>query len=114
VRRLSVGAVALVGCLAIPAANGAAPLRLPPLAQHFFSRPDLKPQGIHLETQAAGVSRWRLLAGLSPDQLTAVASALKPAFETGMPLPADAASVAVEAVGADGTVLARSKTLPRR
>jgi hypothetical protein len=62
---------------------------------------------------ATGVALWRLLAGPSPDQLTVVASAVKRAFETGIPLPADAAYVAVEAVGADGAVLATSKALRR-
>lgn len=62
---------------------------------------------------ATEVAEWRLLAGGSPDDLRVVAAAIKRAFETGIPLPADAAYVAVQAVAADGTVLATSKTLQR-
>jgi hypothetical protein len=60
---------------------------------------------------ATEVTEWRLLAGTSPDDLHVAASAVKRAFETGIPLPADAAYVAVQAVAADGTILGTSKTL---
>lgn len=62
---------------------------------------------------ATDVVEWRLLAGASPNDMRVAATALKRAFETGIPLPADAAYVAGEAVAADGTVLATSKTLQR-
>jgi len=56
VRLLGVCAIATLGYLGIPAAEGAAPPRLPPLTQDFFSRPDRKPPAIHLGTGTAGVS----------------------------------------------------------
>ena len=55
-QRLCLCAVALLGALAIPAANGAPPERLAPLTQHFYSRPDLEPPAVHLDTRAEGVA----------------------------------------------------------
>jgi hypothetical protein len=56
VRRLlitSVVLVALLGGASVDASNQARPL---PLTQHFHSRPDLKPPGIHLDTRSSDVS----------------------------------------------------------
>ena len=62
---------------------------------------------------ATEVASWRLLGGSTPGQLTAVASASRRTFETGMPLPPDTPYVAVQALASDGRVLATSKIVPR-
>jgi hypothetical protein len=56
VRRLCVPAVVALGLLCVAAADGSRSARPLPLTQHFFSRPDLKPPAVHLDTPAAGVS----------------------------------------------------------
>jgi hypothetical protein len=56
VPRLWLCALALLGCLGVPAAVGSTSARLPPLTQHFYSRPDLRPPTVHLDTRPHGVS----------------------------------------------------------
>ncbi|MEU6266749.1 arylsulfotransferase family protein [Saccharopolyspora shandongensis] len=58
---------------------------------------------------ATEVRAWRILAGPAPDQLRPIADAPKTGFETAAELPAPEAFAAVEALGADGQVLARSE-----
>ncbi len=55
---------------------------------------------------------WRVLAGPSPSTLTPVASAARSGFETAIALPAPAPALAVQALAADGSVLATSATIP--
>jgi hypothetical protein len=62
---------------------------------------------------ATDVKRWRLMVGSASDNLKAAHSVPKTGFEAGIPLPADGKYVAVQAVDADGKVLAVSKTLKR-
>ncbi len=54
---------------------------------------------------------WRLLAGASPQQLTAVTSVPKSGFETTLSAPASASYVAVQALDSSGAVLATSPTI---
>jgi hypothetical protein len=54
---------------------------------------------------------WRLLAGPSPQQLTAVGSASRNGFETQLATPGPASYVAVQALDGAGNVLANSKTI---
>jgi len=62
---------------------------------------------------ATDVKRWRLMVGSASDNLKAAHSVPKAGFEAGIPLPADGKYVAVQAVDADGKMLAVSKTLKR-
>jgi hypothetical protein len=54
---------------------------------------------------------WRVLAGSSATSLAPVASAARRGFETAIALPAPAAALAVQALAADGSVLATSATI---
>jgi Arylsulfotransferase (ASST) len=60
---------------------------------------------------ATDVTDWEVLAGGNPDSLAVVAHARRRGFETPVPLPGTAKFVAVRALSALGTVLARSKTV---
>jgi hypothetical protein len=62
---------------------------------------------------ATGVASWRLLTGPDAEHLSAIGSVPRSGFETPLALPADARFIAVEALNADGRVLAVSRTLPR-
>jgi arylsulfotransferase ASST len=62
---------------------------------------------------ATDVKRWQVLAGDASDELSAGPAAPKSGFETGIRLPAKGKYVAVQALDADGKVLAVSKTLQR-
>jgi len=62
---------------------------------------------------ATDVTRWRVMVGDSNDGLKAGPSASKSGFETAIQLPASGKYVAVQALGANGQVLAVSKTLKR-
>ncbi|MER7013211.1 arylsulfotransferase family protein [Saccharopolyspora sp. NPDC000359] len=55
------------------------------------------------------VRSWRVLTGPTPDQLTPVLDVPKTGFETAADLPAAEAYAAVEALDANGQVLARSE-----
>jgi len=59
------------------------------------------------------VKRWQVLTGDANDSLAAGPAAPKSGFETAIQLPADGKYVAVQALGANGKVLAVSKTLKR-
>jgi Arylsulfotransferase (ASST) len=61
---------------------------------------------------ATEVSRWRVLAGPSKDRLTVSPPRPRTGFETALPLPPDAAYLAVEALGRDGRPLRRSEVMP--
>jgi hypothetical protein len=61
---------------------------------------------------ATNVKRWRVLRGDSRDDMRARAAVAKRGFETAIPLGRVGRYVAVQALGADGRVLAVSKTLP--
>jgi hypothetical protein len=54
---------------------------------------------------------WRVLAGASANQLTAVASAPRSGFETAVATPGPAAFVEVQALDANGVVLGTSATI---
>jgi hypothetical protein len=60
---------------------------------------------------ATDVASWRVLAGATPNALAAVSKAPSSGFETALAAPANAAYVAVEALAANGRVLAHSRTL---
>lgn len=62
---------------------------------------------------ATDVMRWRVMVGDSRGGLKAGPAAAKSGFETAIQLPAGANYVAVQALGANGQVLAVSKTLRR-
>ena len=62
---------------------------------------------------ATDVKRWQVLTGDADDDLAAGPAAPKSGFETALQLPANGRYVAVQALGADGKVLAVSKTLKR-
>ncbi|HEV7708392.1 MAG TPA: arylsulfotransferase family protein [Asanoa sp.] len=57
---------------------------------------------------ATAVSRWRVRAGLRPDQLTAAATADRTGFETAIPLPGPAVFVVADALDAAGKTLGTS------
>jgi hypothetical protein len=57
---------------------------------------------------ATGVTAWRVFGGKTPTVLPAVATTLRQSFETVIQAPASP-YVAVEALGAKGRPLARSK-----
>jgi hypothetical protein len=60
---------------------------------------------------ATALVRWRLRAGPSPALLRTVTTTVARGFETRMAAPAGARYVAVDALGAGGRVLARSRVL---
>jgi hypothetical protein len=63
---------------------------------------------------ATDVSRWRVLAGPDPNSLVPVVAAPRDGFETSLRIPAGQAGqpyVAVQAIGADGHVLAQSRAI---
>jgi Arylsulfotransferase (ASST) len=60
---------------------------------------------------ATEVASWRVLAGSSPTQLTAVASAPKSGFETTLITPGPEPYVAAQALNGAGTVLGTSPTI---
>jgi arylsulfotransferase ASST len=62
---------------------------------------------------ATKVARWDVVAGSDPQRLSSVRTVAKTGFETVIPLQSKAAYVAVRALGRDGKVLGRSKTLRR-
>ena len=62
---------------------------------------------------ASAVARWRLEAGASPHTLRALGSVPRAGFETGLRAPASAAYVAVDAIDAQGRVLASTPTVAR-
>jgi hypothetical protein len=62
---------------------------------------------------ATRVARWDVVAGSAPQQLSSIRTVAKNGFETVIPLQSKAAYVAVRALGPDGRVLGRSKTLKR-
>jgi hypothetical protein len=57
---------------------------------------------------ATDLARWQVLSGPSPDALTPVASAPWSGLETTIGVHGAARYVAVQALGADGTVLGTS------
>jgi hypothetical protein len=59
------------------------------------------------------VARWRILAGPDPEHLLPVAAIAKTGFETRATVGSTAATFAVEALAADGSVLRRSATVAR-
>ena len=62
---------------------------------------------------ATDVARWRVLTGNANDELGAGTAVAKSGFETAIPLPAKGKYIAVQALDANGRVLATSKTLKR-
>jgi len=62
---------------------------------------------------ATDVARWRALTGDAADDLAAAPAVPKSGFETAITLPAKGKYVAVQALDANGRVLAVSKTLQR-
>lgn len=62
---------------------------------------------------ATGVSAWRVLAGPSPAQLSAIATAPRTGFETAIAVQSAAADFAVQALGPSGQVLSTSATVAR-
>ena len=60
---------------------------------------------------ATEVASWRLLAGASPTQLTAVASAPKNGFETTLATPGPEPYVAAQALNSAGTVIGTSPAI---
>jgi hypothetical protein len=58
-------------------------------------------------------TRWRLLTGATPGTLAPVAAAAREGFETAIALPSPASLLAVEALGASGAVIGRSRTIRR-
>jgi hypothetical protein len=62
---------------------------------------------------ATSVTAWRVLAGPSASTLTAVAQVPSGGFETAIPLTSSEAAFAVQALGAEGQVLASSVAAPR-
>jgi hypothetical protein len=60
---------------------------------------------------ATQVASWRVLAGPSPTQLAAVATAARAGFETTIATPGAEAYVAVQALDATGAVLGSSQTI---
>jgi len=62
---------------------------------------------------ATDVARWRVLTGNANDDLGAGTAVAKSGLETAIPLPAKGKYVAVQALDANGRVLATSKTLQR-
>lgn len=63
---------------------------------------------------ATDVSAWRVLAGSAPSKLRAVGDAPRTGFETGILVHATARFFAVQALDADGRVLATSRSLEKR
>ena len=62
---------------------------------------------------ATGVARWRILAGSDASHLSPVATVARDGFETHVTVGSDAATFAVEALAADGSVLRRSASAER-
>ena len=62
---------------------------------------------------ATKVARWDVVAGSDPQKLSSMRNVAKSGFETAIPLQSKAAYVAVRALGRDGQVLGRSKTVKR-
>jgi arylsulfotransferase ASST len=62
---------------------------------------------------ATGVARWRVLTGPARDRLRASGQATSSGFETGQRIGGDPRYIAVEALNAQGHVLARSGVLTR-
>jgi hypothetical protein len=62
---------------------------------------------------ATEVARWRILAGSDADHLSPVATVARRGFETHVTVGSDAATFAVEALAADGSVLGRSEPVDR-
>jgi Arylsulfotransferase (ASST) len=62
---------------------------------------------------ATAVRRWRVLAGLNAEHLTKVGEGARDGFETKLEVPTDAPFIAVQALGADGKVLATSAAVER-
>jgi hypothetical protein len=62
---------------------------------------------------ATSVSAWRVLAGADASSLVALAQVPSSGFETAIPLTSSAAAFAVQALGAEGQVLASSVAAPR-
>jgi arylsulfotransferase ASST len=60
---------------------------------------------------ATTVAKWQILAGPSPQQLSAVASASRTNFETKIEAPGEPAYLAVQALDSSGNVLGTSKTI---
>ena len=58
---------------------------------------------------ATRLASWRVLAGPSANQLSAVASAAKSGFETAIPLPQSYTSYEVQALDAGGHVIGTSR-----
>jgi hypothetical protein len=63
---------------------------------------------------ATDVSSWRVLMGMKPRGLSAVMTVPKAGFETAITVVSTATHVAVEALGAGGQVLSRSRTIAVR
>jgi hypothetical protein len=63
---------------------------------------------------ATDVASWRVLGGTSPAALAPVATAAQAGFETAISVTSRARYFAVQAVGADGRVLARSQVVTVR
>ena len=82
---------------------------------HPTSPPDIAVDGNKVYVSwngATNVASWRVLQGDDKDNLQATKTAAKSGFETAIPLGAGQ-YVAVAALGANGRVLAVSKTLKR-
>ncbi len=62
---------------------------------------------------ATGISAWRVLAGPSPAQLSAIATVPRSGFETGIAVQSAAADFAVQALGPAGQVLSTSNATAR-
>ena len=62
---------------------------------------------------ATEVARWRILAGSDADHLSPVATVARRGFETQVTVGSSAATFAVEALAADGSVLRRSEPVDR-
>jgi hypothetical protein len=60
---------------------------------------------------ATDVSRWRLIAGSTPDRLAPVGMAPRRGFETSLPVHTNHLYFAVQAIGSSGRVLAESRTI---
>jgi Arylsulfotransferase (ASST) len=78
----------------------------------------LRPAGVRTTVYASwngatDVASWRILAGSDASYLSPVANVAKHGFETHVTVSSSAATFAVEALAADGTVLGRSAPVDR-
>jgi hypothetical protein len=94
-------------------------IKIPPT--EFVGSPETPPHGavkqVHGKATvyaswngATQVASWRVLAGSSEDQLTAVATVSKAGFETAIPVSQDYKVYKLQALDANGKVLGTSET----